>query len=112
MALFFDTDWFDERLSRLGLSRLTLATALGLTESEIGEVWKDQRELSAQDVGVIAQLLDADPAEVASRAGVSTSVPGRSGPNPREDALAEIARRLTRIEELLAELTGYLRSRG
>ena len=112
MALFFDADWFDGRLSRLGLSRAALATALGLSDSQLGEVWKDQRELSARDVGVIAQLLDADPAEIASHAGVSTPMPRRDEPAAREDALADIARRLARIEEHLAELTRYLRGRG
>ena len=44
MALFFDKSWFNERLAAVGLSRANIAAALGLTDSELAEVWKDQRE--------------------------------------------------------------------
>src|SRR5690242_5196814 len=47
MALFFDTEWFDARLAAAHLSRADVARALGLSQGEVDEVWKDQRELSA-----------------------------------------------------------------
>jgi len=100
MALFFDQEWFDERLRTLGLSRAELATALGLTTAQVDEMWKDQRELKPSDVRVLAALLDTEPAEVARRAGISTPVPARV----EADALASILKRLERIEALLLQL--------
>lgn len=99
MALFFDSDWFDARLAASGLRRAELASALGLSESEIGEMWKDQREVSAQNVRVLAALLGATRAEVARRAGVSTPVPHAEG---------DTERRLARIEAELAEIKSLL----
>ncbi len=75
MALFFDSEWFDARLVSAGLKRSDLAMALGLSEREIGELWKDQREISADNVRVIAPLLGATPHDVAKHAGVSTPIP-------------------------------------
>lgn len=99
MALFFDSTWFDARLQSLGLSRSDLATALGLSEQEIGEVWKDQRELKANDVRIIAALLGTASLEIAERAGVSTPVP------KDDDAkMPAILARLDEIEKTLAEL--------
>jgi transcriptional regulator with XRE-family HTH domain len=105
MALFFDGAWFDERLTRLGLSRATLAAALGLSQQEIVELWKDQRELSLRDVRIVAALLNASGEEVASRAGISTPAPP-----PAEPTLGEIAQRLARIEQVLAELIVLVRA--
>src|SRR5271155_5187872 len=104
MALFFDATWFDQRLASLGLVRATVAMALGLSDQEIGDIWKDQRELSPRDVAILANLLDTPPAEVAERAGISTPVP--KAPDP---SLKEISERLARIETALAELTALVR---
>ena len=101
MALFFDSAWFDTRLSALGLARATLAAALGLDETELAEVWKDQRELTAAQVRTVAALLAADAKEIASRAGISTPVPCDGA----------IEQRLARIEADLAEIKSMLRSR-
>lgn len=106
MALFFDGAWFDERLARLGLSRATLAAALGLDEGELALVWKDQRELSARDVSIMAALLGAEPAIVADHAGISTPVP-KNEPSP-----GEIVERLARIEAKLDQLTALLRAKA
>src|SRR5579859_7408085 len=98
MALFFDSTWFDARLQSLGLSRSDLGTALGLSDREILELWKDQRELKANDVRIIAALLGAPPAEIAEHAGISTPV-------PQDDATtAAVLYRLDQIEKTLAEL--------
>jgi len=99
MALFFDKDWFDAQLKSAGLAREQLARALFLSEAQIAEVWKDQRELSAHEVAAIAELLGASAQDVAHRAGVSTPVPRATAPAP-----AEIAQRLDRMEKMLAEL--------
>jgi hypothetical protein len=99
MALFFDSEWFDARLVAAGLSRANLAAALGLTEPQLADVWKDQRELTADNVRMLGVLLAATPAEIASRAGVSTPVPKEAPPG-----LAELSQRLARVEEALAEI--------
>jgi transcriptional regulator with XRE-family HTH domain len=99
MALFFDSAWFDARLASTGLSRADLASALGLTPQQIDEMWKDQRELKASDVRIIAALLGASHGEVAERAGISTPVPKSVAPDN-----AEVVSRLERIEKLLLEI--------
>lgn len=100
MALFFDAEWFDVRLSERGLSREVLAAAAGLSAADLALVFKDQRELSAGEVAAFAELLGATAAEVADRAGVST--PGR-GP---EDRLAALERRVAALEAEVARLKG------
>ena len=107
MALFFDGAWFDERLASLGLSRAMLAAALGLSEHDLVLVWKDQRELSARDVAIIANLLGTSAADIALHAGVSTPVPETP---PADPTLKAIEERLARIEESLAELKALLRA--
>lgn len=97
MALFFDSEWFDGRLAALGLTRDAVGTALGFNAGETAEVWKDQRELSAEHVRLLAALLAVPAKEIANRAGVST-------PLPRED----IETRLARVEAELAEIKALL----
>lgn len=114
MALFFDKDWFDAALARAGLARGDLARALGLSGHEIAELWKDQRELSARDVAIIAALLAVPAGEIADRAGVSTPVP-RALPadaaalaETLAETLAEFGERLARVERTLAEVKALL----
>ncbi len=104
MALFFDGEWFDARLASVHLSRGDLAAALGLNETEIAEMWKDQRELSARDVSLIAALLNVPAEEVARHAGISTPV-------PKSDAMADLVLRLERVERKLEELQSLLARR-
>ncbi len=113
MALFFDAAWFDRRLAGLGLVRATVAMALGLSDQESAEIWKDQRELSARDVAILANLLDTTPAEIAERAGISTPVPRTptASVTDGDAALKSIEERLSRIEDALAEITALLRAR-
>jgi hypothetical protein len=80
MALFFDAEWFDARLGERGLSRRVLAAAAGMDEAELA----------------FAELLGVAPAEAASRAGVSTPVPGQG-------AAARIAALERRVAVLEAE---------
>jgi transcriptional regulator with XRE-family HTH domain len=103
MALFFDQAWFDARLAALNLTRAPVAAALGLSETELAEVWKDQRELRSAQVTILAGLLGVTPAEVANRAGVSTPVPAS------EPSLASLA---ARIEKLEAEVAALKANRG
>jgi transcriptional regulator with XRE-family HTH domain len=104
MSLFFDAQWFDAHLRAAGLSRSDVATALGLSASQIEDLWKDQRELGAQDVRILAALIGAPPAEVAAHAGISTPVPREQ----RSDA-AFLAERMERMEKLLIEIRDLVR---
>jgi len=97
MALFFDADWFDGRLAERGLSRDVLATAAAMSGEDLALVFKDQRELSAGEVAVFAELLGAQAAEVAAHAGISTPVPG-------QDTAARIAALERRVAALEAEV--------
>lgn len=110
MALFFDKAWFDAALARAGMSRGDLARALGLSEHAMAEVWKDQRELTARDVALIAARLGVPAAEIASRAGVSTPVPREPVGDPAvlAEMLAAFAARLDRVERALAEIKAEL----
>lgn len=100
MALFFDAPWFDEKLSERGLSRTVMAAVAGLSEAELGEMFKDQREVSAGQVAAFAELLGVTAGEVARRAGVSTPTPGASA----EARLAELERRVASLEAQLQRL--------
>ena len=95
MALFFDPDWFDARLAQRGLTRQTLAAACGLSEADMALVFKDQRELTAAEVAVLAEMLAASPAEIAEHAGVAT--PGRVA-DPVEARLRALEARVAALE--------------
>ncbi|MBA4794304.1 helix-turn-helix transcriptional regulator [Phenylobacterium sp.] len=102
MALFFDAQWFDARLAERGLNRRILAAAAGMSEADLALAYKDQRELSADEVGVFAEVLGVTPAEVARSAGVSTPTPG-AGPEAR---IAALEQRVAVLEAELARLRG------
>jgi transcriptional regulator with XRE-family HTH domain len=100
MALFFDSTWFDAKLAAVGLQHSHVAATLGLSVEQVGELWKDQRELSAADVRALAALLHAPATEIAARAGVSTPVPS----DQPADELARVHERLDRVERMLADI--------
>jgi transcriptional regulator with XRE-family HTH domain len=102
MALFFDGEWFDARLAAAHLSRADVARALGVSDQALAEIWKDQRELSAADVSILAALLAVPPQNIAKHAGISTPVP-KSQPT-----LADLAARLEKVEAELARLRARL----
>lgn len=97
MALFFDAEWFDARLAERGISRVVLAAAAGMADTDLALAFKDQRELSAAEVQAFADVLGVPAAEVADRAGVSTPVPGA-------DRISELERRVTALEAEVARL--------
>ncbi|WP_297697060.1 DNA-binding protein [Phenylobacterium sp.] len=103
MALFFDVDWFEARLAERGLSRPVMAAASGLSEADLALVFKDQRELSAEDVARFAVLLGEPAEEVARRAGVSTPVPGPAA-GLAEARIAALERRVAALEAEIARL--------
>ena len=80
MALFFDQEWFEARLAEAGLSRDTVAAALGLSAEEVGEIWKDQRELTGDEVSILSALLGQPIEDVVNHAGIATPQPGMSRP--------------------------------
>lgn len=79
MGIFFDQDWFDDRLKANGLTRASLAQAAGMTFDEIEMVFADRRELEQGEVRAIARVLRTDPAEVANRSGAATVEGGFDG---------------------------------
>ena len=101
MALFFDRQWFEEKLAERELNQRILAAAAGMSEAELALAFKDQRELSAEEVGIFADLLGVPAAEIADRAGVSTPIPGRSDLAERVQALEK---KVVALEAELARL--------
>ena len=119
MALFFDQKWFNKQLESAGLSKGDLARALGLSETEFAEMWKDQREISDRELSTMALLLGASEDEVQKRGGVQGSPAVRAalkarlspaepaaGTHPAEQG---IEARLGRIEVLLEEILKKLK---
>ena len=123
-GLFFDQDWFDDRLKATGQSRGALARAAGMSVDEVEMVFRDQRELAPPEVAAFAKVLSAEPAEIADRSGAGDYGPGfgatdlgdgpgmghgigRQTGGPRQDlllareAVSGLHERMDRIERLL-----------
>ena len=103
MALFFDRQWFEAKLAERALSQRVMAAAAGMSEAELVLVFKDQRELSAEEVGIFADLLGVPPTQVAHHAGVSTPVPGQDDLPGR---LLALERKVAVLEAEIARLKG------
>ncbi|MCF8469924.1 MAG: hypothetical protein K9G30_04010 [Parvibaculum sp.] len=114
MALFFDQDWFDGKLREAGATRDAAAAALHLSRREVDEIWKDQRELTPDEVGILARLLGAPAAEVVKYAGIATPMPVAPAHEPAPgDAtvmakLDDMDRRLSKIERAIADLQSLI----
>lgn len=100
MALFFDAPWFDAQLAQRGLSRSVLASAAGMSEADLTLVFKDQRELSVEEVSAFAELLGVGAADIARQAGVSTPVPSGG----QEARITALERRVAALEAELSRL--------
>jgi len=103
MALFFDAEWFNARLDERLLSREALAAASGMSPADLALVFKDQRELSAAEVAVFAEMLGVSAADVAKHAGVSTPNPDAPG---LEDRIARLEARVASLEARLKDRPG------
>jgi hypothetical protein len=116
MGLFFDQDWFDERLKVAGLTRASIAQAAGMSIDEVEMVFRDQRELEGPEVHAIARMLGTDPREIANRSGVANPGPADAVLAPRaplrpisaepefvvtREVIQGIHERLDRLERLL-----------
>ncbi len=119
MALFFDTEWFDGKLAGAGLAKEGVARALGLSEAELAEMWKDQREISDAEIKTLGLLLGTSEAEVRKRGGVQGSPQARQKnkatsagriTNSASRAGSDVEHRLSRIEGLLEEILKELKS--
>lgn len=112
MALFFDQEWFDQRLKTSGLSRDDVAKSLRLRRDEIDEMWKDQREISTNEVAMLARLLGVSAGEVVTRAGISTPVPlpdrEHADISAVMDKLEEMGGRLQQIERAIADMQSMI----
>ena len=112
MALFFDQEWFDRQLESRDLSRNDVAKALRLSRDEVDEIWKDQREISSNEVVMLARLLGAPAAEVVTRAGISTPAPQSEHDQADSSAvmkkLEEMDERLQRMERAIADLQSMI----
>ena len=102
MALVYGGQGVEARLAGRGLSRRGRAAAAGMSEADLALAYKDQRELSPDEVGVFAEVLGVSAAEIARQAGVSTPVPG-AGPEAR---IAALERKVAALEADLARLLG------
>jgi transcriptional regulator with XRE-family HTH domain len=114
MGLFFDQDWFDERLKAAGLTRASIAQAAGMTADEVEMVFRDQRELEGAEVQAIARVLRADPREVANRSGAADTGDDFAAPSMRpprsrnepefvvtREVIAGLHERMDRLERLI-----------
>ena len=115
MALFFDQNWFDKQLKNVGRTHEDVSALLRLSPIQVAEIWKDQRELLPHEVGALAKLLNATPAEVADHAGVSTPVPSEDAATDLGlllDRLEEMNGRLARVERALVDLKSLVLEQG
>lgn len=112
MALFFDQAWFDGKLAEKHLARDDVANVLRVSREAVDEIFKDQRELSTNQVTMLARLLGEPLTEVVSRAGIATPMP--SAPTASADHGAVLAKletleqRLVRIERAIADLQSLI----
>ncbi|MGQ0531133.1 MAG: helix-turn-helix domain-containing protein [Caulobacteraceae bacterium] len=101
MALFFDADWFDQRLAARGLDRVGLAVAAGVDRGELHRIFTHERSPTAAEMAEFARVLDVDLSEITIRSGVAIreSAPGAG----HGDRIESIEARLDAIDTWLAE---------
>jgi hypothetical protein len=101
MALFFDADWFDQRLAARGIDRIGLAVAAGIERGELHRIFTNERSASAEEIAEFARVLGIDLLEATIRSGVAVreSAPGAD----TGDRIESIEARLDAIDTWLAE---------
>lgn len=112
MALFFDQSWFDERLARQGKSRDDVAFALRISREAVDEIFKDQRELSPNQVTMLARVMAEPLDEVVLRAGIATPTPAAIPVKPENAVLLAkleaMEQRLIRMEQSMADMQSLI----
>lgn len=106
MALFFDQQWFDAKLQERGLNKAALAVLLRISAVEVDDMWKDQREISAREVSLLAELLGVSVQEIAKYGGAATPVPGAAG--EMGEVLARLDALNARVAALASDVAGIL----
>jgi len=101
MSLFFDAVWFDARLAARKLDRTALAIAVGIEPAELHRIFTHEREPSAEELRVFAQVLDSDLVEVTLKCGVATRAASEGADSG--DRISDIEARLDAIDSWLAE---------
>ncbi len=101
MSLFFDAAWFDAQLAARKLDRTSLAIAAGLEPTQLHQVFTHEREPTAEELVVFANVLGADLVEVTLRSGIAP----RAAPESADsgDRISDIEARLDAIDTWLAE---------
>ncbi len=124
MALFFDYEWFDDRLKSLGLGRDSLARNSGMTVDEIDMIFDDRRAISVSEIHSFADTLSVNPEIIAKYCGVSdlaleTRIQEIAG-GPENSVETGVSRemimglheRIDRVEQLLEMVLTKLDARG
>jgi hypothetical protein len=124
VALFFDFDWFDDRLKSLGLGRDNLARNAGMTIDEIDMIFDDKRRISVSEINSFADTLSVSPEIVAKYCGVGDLQLERriqdSGESVSQNGEMAVSRemimgiheRLDRLESLVEMVLTKLDARG
>jgi transcriptional regulator with XRE-family HTH domain len=99
MALFFDADWFDARLTEKGLNRSALAAAAGLDRNELHQLFIRQRRPTAPQLNAFANVLGVDLVEISLRCGVA---------NPEAPPVADSGARIESMEARLDAMDAWL----
>ncbi|MDZ4691625.1 helix-turn-helix transcriptional regulator [Terricaulis sp.] len=101
MSLFFDAVWFDAKLAARKLDRTALAIAVGIEPTELHRIFTHEREPTAEELAVFANVLGSDLVEVTLKSGVAP----RATPEDADsgDRISDIEARLDAIDTWLAE---------
>ncbi len=126
MALFFDYDWFDDRLKSLGLTRDSLARNSGMTIDEVDMIFDDRRAISVSEIHSFADTLSINPEIVAKYCGVGdlaletrieenvsgVNTSGGEGGAVTREMIMGVHERIDRLETLLEMILTKLEARG